>query len=434
MNTNWKVIKLGGTSQTKIGYDNLISLIKTEKTFNFAVVLSAISGVTNLLELYTKTLNIDYLTEVKKKNLNLIKELNIDSDEDLYTKINEIYSVHYSVSISEDDCIYEKSKIIGLGEYYTTLILNNYFKKCEIYDVQFMSSYDFIKSKRETFKMYQNVEFEANLSDFNNKYIKDTRIIICQGFIASTPNNNKILLGRGGSDTTGSLLANMLSAVEYQVWTDVNGFFVVDPKIVKNPKKVTNINYELSQEFSSFGAKIMHPYSIQPCYIKNIPIYVKNTYDLSGGFTIINNEPSSDSNIYFAVQNNITLFKIFSLNMWNAYGFTAEIFRNFEKIGIDVNIITTSQFSIYVTTDEKNILKIRQALYELSMQYSTTIMEDRSIVSLISSNIKKYISKIDYENIKTDIIHISSNQMTINLVVDKQDAVQIIEKFYSTFI
>ena len=61
-------------------------------------------------------------------------------------------------------------------------------------------------------------------------------------------------------------------------------------------------------------------------------------------------------------------------------------------------------------------------------------MEDRSIVSLISSNIKKYISKIDYENIKTDIIHISSNQMTINLVVDKQDAVQIIEKFYSTFI
>ena len=68
------------------------------------------------------------------------------------------------------------------------------------------------------------------------------------------------------------------------------------------------------------------------------------------------------------------------------------------------------------------------------MQYSTTIMEDRSIVSLISSNIKKYISKIDYENIKTDIIHISSNQMTINLVVDKQDAVQIIEKFYSTFI
>ena len=428
---NWKVIKLGGTSQSKIGYDNLIDLLKTNNEYNFAIVLSAVSGVTNLLELYVKTLDNKYLDSVKEKNINLIKELNLDNFDELISEMFESFSFNLL-----EDTMYNKSKIIGFGECLSTKIFHTYLNRTYVDDHgQLMNSYDFIKSKKESFKLYQNLEFEGNFTKFTEKYDGSSRIIICQGFIASTPGNKTILLGRGGSDTSGSLIANMLTAIEYQVWTDVDGIYFVDPRIINNSKNVKTISYDLAQEISSMGAKIMHPYSILPCAIKNIPIIVRNTFNLGGCFTVIEKHLYDINNdIFFAIQKNITLFKIFSVNMWNAYGLTADIFRIFEKIGIDINIITTSQFSIYVTTDEKDNLKIQQALLELSESYKTEIIETRSIVSIMANNVKKYMAKINYDCIESDIIHIGSNGMTINFVVDQKDSCDIVTELYGQLV
>jgi aspartate kinase len=426
---NWKVIKLGGTSQSKIGYDKLIDILKNDTNNYYIIVLSAVSTVTNLLEKYVKTLEKKYLLEVKEKNINLTKDLDLDMD-NIITDMLDLELI-----LNSDENMYSSSKIIGTGECISTRIFYEYIQKCLPSEkIQLLSSYDFIRSKKESFKIYQSVEFEGSLNMFTEKY-NNSRIVICQGFIASTPSNKTILLGRGGSDTTGSLVANMVTAKEYQVWTDVDGIYYVDPRIIKESKNVKEISYELALEISSMGAKIMHPYSILPCAIKNIPIIVRNTFNLDGSSTVIQNAKLIDekNNIFFAVQKNITLFKIVSMNMWNAYGFSADIFRIFERIGIDVNIITTSQFSIYTTTDEKNNLKIKQALSELSELYTTEIISDREIVSIISPDIKNYMNKIDYTKINYDIIHFGSNNITINFVSDKNNSNDLIKMLYNTF-
>jgi aspartate kinase len=183
------------------------------------------------------------------------------------------------------------------------------------------------------------------------------KINVFQGFIGSTPSGKKVLLGRGGSDTTGALIANSMDAKYYEVWTDVDGIYTADPRIFE-ACLINKIDYELIQELASMGAKVMHPLSIKPCADKNIPIYVKNTFnDKAEGTKITSLEETKNYTkltMFYAIQKNETLFKIKSLDMWNSFGFLNDIFRKFSDNKIDVNIVTTSQFSVSATTNEQN--------------------------------------------------------------------------------
>lgn len=218
---HWKVIKLGGTSQCITGYNNLIEEIKNSSD-KIIVVLSAVKGVTNLLEKFTDTNEYKYIEDVKSLNKKLYDELIKDNNFD------ELFNNIVNVKYCNGDCdIYERSRIIGMGEVLSTNIFYNYIRKT--INVQLLNCYNFIKSKEETFELYQSVEFEGDIDKFNEMY-DNSKVVVCQGFIASTQTNKTILLGRGGSDTTGSIIANMLNAYEYQNWTDVDGIYYVDPK------------------------------------------------------------------------------------------------------------------------------------------------------------------------------------------------------------
>lgn len=178
------------------------------------------------------------------------------------------------------------------------------------------------------------------------------------------------------------------------------------------------------------GAKVMHPYSIIPCVSKNIPIIVRNTFNLMGNSTKISNLESFNKNTFIAVEKNISLFKIKSIKMWNAYGFLADIFRIFEKNSIDINIISTSQFSVFVTTNEKNILKLNKIVYELAKSFSVEIINKCSMVSAVSEYIENKIKKINFKDIKYHLFHVGSNRMTLNFIVDENETTNTILSLY----
>ena len=243
-------------------------------------------------------------------------------------------------------------------------------------------------------------------------------IIIAQGFIASSPLGKPHLLGRGGSDTTGSIIANMVGALFFEVWTDVEGVYIADPRIVNNVKHIDTISYDLIQELASMGAKIMHPLSIIPCQLKSIPIYVKSTFNLNGKQTKIHNDDFND--ICIAVQKNVSVFHIKSMNMWNYYGFVQDIFRRFTQNKVDVNIITTSQFSISTTTNETNLYVLKDLEQDLNTYYETNLVQNCIILSIVCNNVKKNMSLINFESIPSEIIHIGSNNLSINIVMKEK--------------
>jgi aspartate kinase len=428
------VIKLGGTSQCKIAYDNLIKYIQhlISESYIVYVVLSAVSGVTNLLDKYTKTKDYTHIIDVLELNEKLIDELfssneysfNPDKPQSLLDEFEQQLKLMCE-SYTDLDDIYAKSKIIGYGEMMSTKIFHYYFesnKKREISSKVdnvdnidkiednsiLLNSYDYIKTSKEIYDLYPSVEFTCN--KIPNQY---KNVFILQGFIASDINNNPTLLGRGGSDTTGSLVANRVEAKRYEVWTDVDGIYTADPRISNSVEKIKNISYEMCKEIASLGAKVMHPLSILPCEIKLIPIIVKSSFSDSDG-TVISN--FNDSKKIIAIQNDVTLFNIRSENMWNAYGFVTDIFRKFSELHIDISIITTSQFSISTTTNEKNIYQLNKVYQKLKSKYECEMTNGCTVISIISDNIFDKISKLNFDKLEPEIIHIGSNNLSVNLV------------------
>ena len=426
-----KVIKFGGTSQSLIGYSQLLNIISNTLKCKdkLIIVLSAVSGVTTLLEKFTQTLDFTNINEVILKNKNFINELNknyeclINLDEifnNLYTNCNK-YELNSSNHL--------KATIIGYGEVMSTNIFYNLVSAVKPNDsIKLLNSYDFIESKTESSKLYPSTEFICSKSIFN--LINDNQIFITQGFIASTPSKQPILLGRGGSDTTGALIANTVEAIEYEVWTDVDGIYSADPRIIVKPILIKEINYDVIQEMAGMGAKVMHPFSILPCQQKNIPIVIKNTFNVSSDIcTYIKN---SKQNVFSVTsQKNVTLFKITSLSMWNSYGFVYDIFKIFSDKKVNVNIITTSQFTISTTTDEKDMSILNDLYEDLKESYEVEMIKERSIVSIVSNKLNDIINKIDITEFEKDIIHFSSNNLTISFVIDENKTEDIIKLLHN---
>jgi diaminopimelate decarboxylase/aspartate kinase len=418
------VYKLGGTSQCKTGYDKLINIIKNSDN-NTYIVLSAVSNVTNNLVKFTETKDIQFIMNAIQLNRKLISELDIDPlffdyiSSDLLT-----ISKKYVESFDMSD-IYVKSEIIGYGEVMSTNILHMYFILNNINN-HLLDSYDYITSKKEIYQCNTQTEFYCK-EDINIKMrnqIGEVKVFILQGFIGSTPSGKTIILGRGGSDTTCALVAKAIGAKVYEVWTDVDGIYTGDPRIFKNSFLIKEIDYDLCQELSAMGAKVMHPLSIKPCADVDIPIIVKNTFSDSTG-TKISNEKSNET--FYAIQKSQTVFKIKSLDMWNSYGFITDIFRRFSENRIDINIVTTSQFSISATTSETNIYKLKEINDILKERYEVDMINDCTIFSIVRRNIKDILHKLNFNIIEPEIIHISDNDMTLNLVIKNFDLDKIFQ-------
>jgi aspartate kinase len=429
------VIKLGGTSQCKIAYDNLVKYIQhlISESYTIYIVLSAVSGVTNLLEKYTKTKDYTHIIDVLELCEKLIDELfpsddfsvNPNKPINLLDEFEENLK-QLTLNYTDLDDIYTKSKIIGYGEIMSTNIFNLYHNTVNVKNKSvLLNSYDYIKTSKKIYELYPAVEFYCDKITLQSNY----NVYILQGFIASDLELNPTLLGRGGSDTTGSLIAKTLNATRYEVWTDVDGIYTADPRIVKDAQTIKNISYKICKEIACLGAKVMHPLSILPCETEEIPIIVKSSFSDCDG-TIISK--LNDSYKIIAIQNDITLFNIKSENMWNAYGFVTDIFRKFSELHIDINIITTSQFSISTTTNEKNKYLLNKVYQNLEDIYDLSMYTGCTIISIISDKIYNEINKLDLNFLNPEMIHVGSNNLSVNLVFKnktKEDIKQMINSF-----
>jgi len=424
------VIKLGGTSQTKEGYSNLLEEIRKNNTNKIIVVVSAVKNVTNLAIELIKTKNKSLLENIISSNKKLCDNLNISYDciTDIVKNLNMLFDKE---CFSNQDAI----DIISSGETFTANILNSFLQKNNLTSFYLDSTEVIHSNMNNNNNIYNKGQFEVNNFRLSNLLVNND-VIVVPGFRASTPSKNVCLMGRGGSDTTGSIIAASLKAKKYMIWTDVNGIFSGDPNIVKHVNIIPTISYNAAQEISAMGAKVIHPYCIKPCMEANIPIYIRNTYDLNSKNTVIENcLGGSEKSIYSITnQSKISVFKIKSLNMWNNYGFVYHIFSKFKDFNVDVNIINTSQFDITTTTDDLDENKLYKLKQELEKDYIVELFNNCNCVSLVGENIRKYdkINKIinALKDFDIKLTSYSSNDMSISFVVENDIHKEIINQIH----
>ncbi|CUS06724.1 unnamed protein product [Tuber aestivum] len=354
-----KVLKFGGTSVANAQNIKLVLEIinQNSKQDKLVVVVSALSKVTDLLQLAAAKAAAndesfrEIVAEIEKKHLDTLKDL-IPA----YQQIDK-------------DVVYKDSREL--------IKTNNNFSKAV---VNFEVSNQLIQEY-----------FGENQSQIN----------ILPGFIAQTHDGITTTLGRGGSDYTAAIIAGALNASQLEIWTDVNGMFTANPKIVKQAQPIANISYQEAMELSHFGAKVLYPPTIQPVLRKNIPILIKNTFEPEAVGTLISNQASSKDTVVKGISHidHISLVTLEGPGMIGVSGSSKRLFEVLSQEKINVIFITqaSSEHSICIgilNSDADNAEAAINKAFEVEILQNkidpAIVEKDLCIIALVGENMKNH--------------------------------------------
>lgn len=214
---------------------------------------------------------------------------------------------------------------------------------------------------------------------------------VVTGFIGRDVQGNVTTLGRSGSDFSATIVGRALSAEEVEIWTDVSGVLTADPRIVPAARPVDQLTYAEAGELAYYGAKVIHPATIQPAVEKNIPVRILNTMDPSAPGTLIVSAGRKGRGgtrvTSIASKSGIALVNIVSGRMLGQSGFMAQVFEVFKHHDVAVDLIATSEVSITVSVDDREGLDAVVA--GLSAFSHVTVTADSTLVAVIGERMKQ---------------------------------------------
>ena len=382
------VMKFGGTSVANFeAITRTIFIIGGKLDQKPVVVVSALSKVTDLLYRISDaaasrnvTETKELLSQLRQRHVDLAAELLAQSmmKDEAIAKVNALCDALESIAMAVCSLgeLSDRNKaiIISNGEYLSSTIIayamNSKGIRTKWVDARGMmvTNNSYLKAEPDMAAIIEKVP--GVVADA----YEGMDAIITQGFVGVTRDGDPTVLGRGGSDYSASLIGMAVDAERIEIWTDVDGVRTADPRSVKNTKYLEKISFEEAAEMAHFGAKVLHPLTIEPAVKKNIPIYVLNSMNPSGkGTAILRNELIEDGVKSVSFKENIKVINIFSTRMINTSGFLRRVFEIFSESKVSVDLISTSEANISVTVDASQ--NIDPVVAELS-EFADVIVDD----------------------------------------------------------
>lgn len=457
-----KVLKFGGTSVSnaqniKLVLDIVINKAKQDK---LVVVISAFSKVTDLLQLAAiKAASNDesfkeILAKIEKKHLDALKELiPVSEQSSLLSHIKRIIN-HLETLLDGCFLLGELSSrtsdtILSFGELLSSYIIAEALKQ-NLKNSDYKDSRELIKTNNQFGKAVVNFEITNQLiEDFFAS--NDAQVVIMPGFIASSLDGINTTLGRGGSDYTAAIIAGALNASDLEIWTDVNGMFTANPKIVKQARPIATISYQEAMELSHFGAKVLYPPTIQPVLRKNIPIHIKNTFEPEAEGTLISNRITSNSHPVKGISHidNITLITLEGSGMIGVTGSSKRLFEVLSHENINVIFITqaSSEHSICIgilNADAEVAENAINKAFEIEIAQSKIdpciVEKNLCIIALVGENMKnhqglsgKMFSTLGKNNVNIRAIAQGASERNISAVINERDVKKALNTLHERF-
>src|SRR5512132_292196 len=217
--------------------------------------------------------------------------------------------------------------------------------------------------------------------------VREGRVPVLGGFIRATEQGMTTTLGRGGSDYSASLVGAALHAEAIEIWTDVDGMLTADPRVVKGSKLIEQIRFDEASELATFGAKVLHPNTIAPAVRLGIPVFIYNSRNPNGKGTRITFDAPRRAVSAIAGKAGITVVRVSAAKMLFARGFLRRVFEIFEKNGVSVDVVATSEVSVSVTVDDPSGLE--SLLVDLAALGDISVDRDRAIVAVVGAAISE---------------------------------------------
>ncbi|GBU27585.1 bifunctional aspartokinase I/homoserine dehydrogenase I [Treponema sp. R8-4-B8] len=456
------VLKFGGSSVgSPKGIVQIIGILNDKEYAGnvSAVIVSAFSGVTDAL---IKMANTAVSGESCKKQLedlgtrhkdcaahflkatdrkNAVKE--IENSITLLSQILDGITLLGELSLRSQDLI------MSFGERLSANLIASIFTANNI-KASFLDARELVKTNSN----YGKAEILKKETEENIKvYFKDVKktLQVVTGFIGSTTDGYTTTVGRDGSDLSAAVFAATLGAKKLEIWTDVDGMLTADPDQVKNAFLIDEISYNEAIEISHFGARVIFPPSVKPALEKNIPIYVRNTFNPKGSGTKITAKAAPGKYAIRGISsiNQVALVRIQGTGMVGVAGFSARLFGSLARKGINVMLISqsSSEYSICFAVLPEDIQKADTALKEefaneiRSFSIESPIIEkDLSIIAVVGSAMKntsgisgKFFHALGRNGINVVAIAQGSSELNISAVISSADEGKALNAIHNAF-
>lgn len=379
-----KVLKFGSAAIASADKIRSVATI-IEKEKNNIVVLSSIRGTAEALTevskyLYNKNQEgaSEIINDLELKYEGLISDL--FTTEDYKSKVLKFikWRFDYIRSFSNDlFTLFEERIVMSQGELISTDIFGFYFSERGVKAIT-ISALDFMRTDRNS------VPDQGYIKEQLEPMIKgsdDVDVFITQGYICRNVYGEIDDLRKGGSDYTASLIGSTLGLEEIQIWADMDVMQNNDSRYIKGTTAIRKLNFDEAAELTYFGDKILHPSSILPAKIANVPVRLKNTKNPDAEGTLISNETEPGIIKAVAAKEGITAIQIKSAKMLLAHGFLRRIFEVFENYQTPIDMLTTSEVGVSITIDDHR--RLQDIIDDLKKYGTVSVDRDMVIVCVI---------------------------------------------------
>lgn len=441
-------MKFGGTSVgTAERFLNVAKLIQGKISQKLVVVVSAVGGITNLLlQAGEESLRLEpsiskqeefpaSLKRIYEIHDEILKFLQLDPEffQKFYVELSEIYK---GISLLKEFSPRARDLVSSYGERISARILAACLQKLKInaqavdaWDAGFITTNDFTNARL----------LPDSPHKLNEAIGKMNFLPVITGFIGKSREGHITTIGRGGSDFSASLIGAAVQAGIIEIWTDVSGIMTSDPRLAPQAKPLDSLSFQEAAELSYFGAKILHPKTIEPAMRKKIPVLVKNSFKPEEPGTLILPESEKEPGLKaVTLKRGIVRVNLYSSGMLEAPGFLSRVFKIFEKHEISVDVIATSEVNVSLTLDHADGLE--KAVSELSEFADVEVERDRAIICLVGEGLKqtpgiagRVFKILGDACINIEMISQGASQINLTFVVRSSDSDKAVKLLHREF-
>ncbi|HXY87932.1 MAG TPA: aspartate kinase [Candidatus Acidoferrales bacterium] len=461
-------MKFGGTS---VGNgDRIKKVAELVKRYydagnEIVVIVSAMAGITDMLQSVAESMTTEYaelnavtefVKQLGKRHFDAVysaiedEMIITDVISELEVRLEELKNVLSGIYYLGELTDRSHDYISSFGERLSAPIVSGALKSLKVQSVSLMGG--------EAGIITNSQHRAARPTEITDRQVRE-RIVplidvgvipVIMGFIAYDTHNIITTLGRGGSDYTAAIVGAASEADEIWIWTDVDGIMTADPKLVKNSKTLPEISYLEAMEISFFGAKVIHPKTIEPAISRGIPVRVKNTFNPDGQGTVIVHRVENNKNIVKAVTtiSDVSLVNISGAGMAGTIGIAAHVFSKLATAGVNIIMISqaSSESNISILVEEAHLSSALTALHQLKSEFEGNIIreitcdEDVSAIAVVGSGMAgnpgiagRIFRSVGKIHVSVTMISQGSSEYNVSFVVKRNAAKNVVAALHDEF-
>jgi len=446
------VMKFGGTSVgSPEALQRAASIILNEKNSKI-VVASAMSGVTNFLVKGAENLSAnkkDMLEEFEKKHIDIAIQL---FDEEQVSEFMKDFNVRMGIfrNLVENEAAskdpYYIDNIISQGERFSTLILCHTLRAAGAKAVALTSEDSGIVAEGRPLSGSADLEkTEAMMAMKVKPYVNDGVIPVITGFYGIKGDGLPLTFGRGGSDYSAAVVANAMNADLLEIWTDVDGFMSADPRIIPDAVKIDEMNFGEAAELAYFGAKVLHPRTIEPVRMKHIPLTVRNSFKPEEPGTVIHHlrKPMDDMLRSVAIKTDLSIISIGSAEIAFHPEMVSRIIAKIAENEVVIYSISTSLSTVAFLVHNNDVKSILSKVNTLDSEdiERIEVKNDMALVCAVGDNLlskcgvsAEIFTAVKEAKANVEMISEGASDVSLNFVVPMSRATDVVKILHRKYV